>query len=178
MPAKCRWLINIPEIIERLSLLDVPVIDRVIFERVFEVRRRRAIELMKRFGGGFESGNAGFLDRLAVIRQLRQFAAGDEIAQERERRERLAERINEASRYRSAAAVRIPVSSKAMDRSFPDLPDGVCLSGGKLVAEYATAEQLLQRLFELAQSAANDYESFREAVEAGVPENPAAPENS
>lgn len=173
MPAKCRWLINIPEIIERLSRLDVPVIDRVIFERTFEVRRRRAIDLMKRFGGGFESGNVGFLDRLEVIRQLKQIAAGDEVAQECQRRERLAERIDEASRYRSAARVRIPISPQAMDRSFPVLPDGVCLSDGKLVAEYTTAEQLLQRLFEVAQAAANNYEAFRATVEASVPANAA-----
>ncbi len=174
MPAKCRWLINIPAIIERLSQMDIPVIDRMIFERVFEVRRRRAIDLMKRFGGGFECGNAGFLDRLKVIDQLRKLAAGDELERELQRKEHLGKRIDEASRYRSAAGVRIPISPQAMDRSFPVLPDGVCLSGGKLVAEYTTAEQLLQRLFEVAQAAANNFDAFREAVEASVPANPAA----
>ena len=42
MPAKALWLLHIPEIIAMLETFDVPVVDRSIIERLFELRRRRA----------------------------------------------------------------------------------------------------------------------------------------
>ena len=51
MPAKAMWLLQIPEILSQLETFDVPVVDRAIVERLFGLRRRRAIELMHRFGG-------------------------------------------------------------------------------------------------------------------------------
>ena len=51
MPAKAPWLLLIPAIIEQLETYDVPVVDRAVIERVFGLRRRRAIELLHRFGG-------------------------------------------------------------------------------------------------------------------------------
>ena len=44
--------------------MEVPVIDRAVFERIFGVRRRRAIQLMHYFGG-FQSSQAYLIDRLA-----------------------------------------------------------------------------------------------------------------
>ena len=129
MPAKPRWLIKIPQIIEELSALHVPVIDRVICQRMFGVRRRRAVELMKSFGG-YESANVMLLDRLGVIDQLNKIAAGEEVAHEVGRKERLAAKIAEASRYRSAAAVCLVVPREAVNRTLPDLPAGVCLRMG------------------------------------------------
>ena len=43
MPTKKTWLLRLPEIREELSAMKVPVVDRAIFERLFGVRRRRAI---------------------------------------------------------------------------------------------------------------------------------------
>ena len=51
MPAKALWLLHIPEIIAMLETFDVPVVDRAIIERLFGLRRRRAIDLLHRFGG-------------------------------------------------------------------------------------------------------------------------------
>src|SRR4029077_8723306 len=44
MPAKAPWLLRIPEIAAMLEILDVPVVDRAMVERLFGLRRRRAIE--------------------------------------------------------------------------------------------------------------------------------------
>ena len=62
MAAKSRWLMKIPNIIEELSKLDIPVVDRTIYENVFGVKRRRAIYLMQRFGG-YQAGNTVLIDR-------------------------------------------------------------------------------------------------------------------
>ena len=65
MPAKSSWLQRIPEIIETLSAMGVPAVDRATCERLFGVRRHRAIDLMQRSGvlhtlqylGGMQSQN-------------------------------------------------------------------------------------------------------------------------
>ena len=41
MPAKAQWLLRVPEILEELRALDVPVVDRAVCERLFRLRRRR-----------------------------------------------------------------------------------------------------------------------------------------
>ena len=39
MPAKALWLLQIPEILALLETFDVPVVDRAIIERLFEIGR-------------------------------------------------------------------------------------------------------------------------------------------
>ena len=46
MPMKKTWLLRLTEIREQLTAMEVPVVDRAIFERLFGVRRRRAIQLL------------------------------------------------------------------------------------------------------------------------------------
>ena len=69
MAAKPRWLLEIPSILELLEASDAPVLDRAACERLFKVRRRRAIALMQNFGG-YRAGNAVLIDRLGLIRRL------------------------------------------------------------------------------------------------------------
>jgi hypothetical protein len=59
MPAKALWLLQIPEIVALLETFDVPVVDRAVIERLFGLRRRRAIELLHRFGG-YQAGRTFF----------------------------------------------------------------------------------------------------------------------
>ena len=177
MPAKARWLTQIPEMIEKLSCLDLPVIDRAICERVFEVGRRQAIYLLKIFGG-YECGNSFLIDRLNLIGQLKCMAEGEEIDRELRRKRKLADELRKLERYRSAAAVQIAVKPETFSRKFPDMPEGVVLSGGQLIVQYTAAEQLLERLYGIAQAAANDLESFRSTVDAAVPTPPAAESNA
>jgi hypothetical protein len=47
MPAKPEWLLRLPDIRAELEHLDVPVVDRAGIERIFGLRRRRAIELTR-----------------------------------------------------------------------------------------------------------------------------------
>ena len=57
MPMKKTWLLRVTEIREELEGLQAPVIDRAMCERIFGVRRRRALQLMHSFGG-WQSGQA------------------------------------------------------------------------------------------------------------------------
>ena len=72
MPYKPYWLQRLPEIIERLRTLSVQAIDRPTFESIFQLRRRRAIELMHILGS--HRGRRGFvLDRCALVGKLESF---------------------------------------------------------------------------------------------------------
>ena len=71
MPTKPYWWYRLGEIISELESLAAPVVDRAVFEQVFGVRRRRAIELLHYFGG-FQAGKTFLVERSSLLRQLRQ----------------------------------------------------------------------------------------------------------
>jgi hypothetical protein len=171
LPAKPQGLFDIAAIVERLRALEVPVIDRSGCERIFGVRRRRAIELMHHFGG-YQSGNTVLLDRLDLIRQLQELAASPAVEQERRRKERLSQKLDSLQRDCAAAAVRIPV----VPVPHRGLPSGVEFASGRMTVSFSGVEELLDTLYALAQSAAGDFDAFRVAAESGnSPSHPAVP---
>src|ERR1700740_782536 len=105
MAAKSRWLLEIPTMIEQLSALDTPVVDRAVCESLFGVKRRRAIALMQRFGG-YQAGNTVLIDRLALIQQLKAVQDEPQVEIERQRKQRLSEHLVKLEKHRRAAAVR------------------------------------------------------------------------
>ena len=164
MAARRLWLVRVPEIRQDVQALEVPVVDRVLFERLFHVQRRRALELMHVFGG-YQTGQAFLIDRAELVRQLEALEAGTEFAMEQGRRRRLLDSLEKVRRHRSAAAVRIPVEDPEGERSITSLPPGICLQAGSLHVDFGGAEDLLVKLYELARAAGDDFESFRSLVE-------------
>jgi hypothetical protein len=164
MPVRRTWLLRLPEIRQVLGGMEVPVLDRSVFERIFGVRRRRAIQLMH-FFGGYESGRALLVDRMVLLQQLEPLEAGAEFVLEQRRRQRLTEALEKVRRFRAAAAVRIEVSPDVETRRLRDLPDGIELQPGSLRVAFGKTEDLLAKLFELSKAAANDFEAFRSAAE-------------
>lgn len=163
MPMRKTWLVRLPEILGDLAGMEVPVIDRAVFEKVFGVRRRRAIQLLH-FFGGYQAGRTFLVDRLALIGQLEPIQTGAEFVMEERRRQRLSEALEKVRRHRAAASVRIPVEP-GLDRRLSDLPEGIHLEPGSLHVDFCKAEDLLAKLFELSKAAANDFEAFRGAAE-------------
>jgi hypothetical protein len=168
MPAKPRWLLHIPEILDQLRALQVPVVDRAVCERIFSVGRRRAISLMQCFGG-YRSGNAVLVDRLELIAKLEDLWESPDAVSEQKRKTRLADRLESVRRYQKAAAVVIPVSASSDEIRLPELPVGIAIESGRLTVEFNRTEELLQRLFEVAKAAANDFEAFQAVVERNRP---------
>lgn len=164
MPGKAAWLLHIPEIVNMLEAFDVPVVDRSVVERLFGLRRRRAIELLRRFGG-YQAGRTFLVDRHALIDHLRRIAEGEEFQREQGRKERLEHVLDELRRHRAAARVKIPVSSTAFSMKLTGLSPGVTLQPGHLHVEFSGTEDLLSKLFELSQAASNDFDRFRAAAE-------------
>jgi hypothetical protein len=158
---------RIPEIIRMLTELDAPVIDRAVCERIFEVGRRQANHLMRGFGG-YRSGNTVLLDRLYLVSVLRQIADSPAVRCEYRRKQRLADKLDELHRYRSARSIRLPVAAGLCDRRVGDLPAGIVLEPGRLIVSFGAAEELFARLYELAQAAVTDFEGVRQRAEAGT----------
>jgi hypothetical protein len=160
MPAKKTWLLRLTEIRQQLTAMDAPVVDRAVFERLFGIRRRRAIQLMHYFDG-YQSGRTFLLDRLALIEKLAPLEASAEFALEQRRRQRLVESLEKIRRARAGARVTIAVSPV----NHGALPDGVQLDPGSMHITFTDVQDLLTKLYATAQAAAMDFASFRAAAE-------------
>jgi len=101
------------------------------------------------------------VDRLALLRQLEPLQNSAALVLEVHRRQRLSETLEETRGHRAAARVILPVAGDASLRTMLDLPPGVHLQPGSLRVEFGEAEDLLAKLFELAQAAAHDFDGFR-----------------
>ncbi|MGA2739137.1 MAG: hypothetical protein ABSG65_16995 [Bryobacteraceae bacterium] len=159
MPAKAQWLLRVPEILAELSALDAPVVDRAVCERLFRLRRRRAIDLIRGFGG-YQVGRTFLVDRPKLVAQLEQIRDSSDFKMEWRRKERLTERLDAIRRLQAGARVAIVVEPETDRRRLPDLPPGVGLSPGELHIQFQSSEELLSKLFALAQAIANDFETF------------------
>jgi hypothetical protein len=159
MPAKAQWLLRVPEILEELAALDVPVLDRAACERLFRLRRRRAIDLIRGFGG-YQAGRTFLVDRPKLVAQLERIRDSPDFKMEWRRKERLADRLDAIRRLQAGARVAIPLEPETLRQRLPDLPPGVGLSPGE------SSEELLRKLFALAQAIANDYEAFEKRTSA------------
>jgi hypothetical protein len=166
MPAKAQWLLRVPEILAELAMLDVPVVDRAVCERLFRLRRRRAIDLMRGFGG-YQAGRTFLLDRPKLVAQLEQIRDSPDFKMEWRRKARLGERLDAIRRLQAGARVAIAVEPETLSQRLPDLPEGVGLSPGALHIQFQSSEELLRKLFALAQAIANDYEAFEKRTARG-----------
>jgi hypothetical protein len=168
MPAQPQWLLRLPEIIDEISALDTPIVDRSVIERAFGLRRRRAIHLLGWFGG-YQVGRAFVVERETLLRRLRGIAAGERFGYEKRRRERLAERLERLRKDRRAAGVVIPVAAPAVPEAL-QLPSGVFFQHGRLVVEFRDVPDLLGKLYGVAQTAAGDFAAFEAAATTKTPQ--------
>lgn len=160
MPAKPMWLLRVPEIIEQVRSMNAPVIDRSVCERVFRVRRRRAIDLMQSIGG-YQCGRTFLVNRDNLLCWLEQQLEWDGgFRSEQRRKQRLTSQLDELHRHKAAARVKIPVIPANERRRFPELPSGITLTAGTFSVSFTTAEELLARLYAFSQAVADDFESF------------------
>jgi len=159
MPRKCDWFHRLPEIRSEFEKLSVPVVDRSMFEVVFSVGRRRAIQLMHLFGG-FQSGRTFLIERASLLRQLDVLESSEDVGRERRRKERLSGELEQIRRHARASRISITVTPEVYSTRFGSLPEGVELSPGRLTITFGSPEELLERLFALAQALVNDLEQF------------------
>ncbi len=159
MPAKPEWLLRLPEIRAELEHLEVPVVDRSGLERIFGVKRRRAIVLMHQFGG-YQAGRTFLLDRLRLLKALQSLESNDDYTVENRRRERLRDVVEASREHLISTRVRIPVRAAVARASLDRLAPGVLLLPGVLSIEFRHPIELLEKLYGLAQAISHDFEKF------------------
>jgi hypothetical protein len=145
-----------------LAEVTLPVIDRAVIQSVFGLGRRQAIELLNRVGG-YQAGRTLLVERTRLISELDKIAATGEYRQEEARHEKLTAALAKFQRTRRAQGVRIDVAPEVFDTRMSILPSAVHLAPGKLEVEFSGCEDLLSKLFTLAQAAINDFDNFQKA---------------
>ena len=163
MPAKPEWLLRLPEIRAELEHLEVPVVDRSGIERIFGLKRRRAIELMHQFGG-YQAGRTFLLDRARLLEALQSLESKDDYTAEKRRRERLRDVVEASREHLISTRVRIPVRAAAARASLDRLAPGVLLLPGILSIEFRHPIELLEKLYGLAQAITHDFDKFEGLV--------------
>jgi hypothetical protein len=164
MPAKPCWIHRLPEIMEQIEKMDVPLLDRRIIEKLFEVRPRRAQLLLREFSA-YMLGNSMVIERQALLARLEELGRRDTSAQEQRRRARVAEALEQARSELAGRKVRIPVARDVVRRQFSGLPPEIRFEGDELHIRFHGAEDLLGRLYELSQAILDDYQRFKTLVE-------------
>jgi hypothetical protein len=166
MAAPIQWLPKLPRIIEELSALPAPVVDRATMETLFGVGRRRAHELMARFssGRGYTAGKTVLLDRQDLLAQLRALEETPDVQWEHQRRAKVSAAVGDIRRHAAASRISVVVPAKVVETTLDDLPEGVQLRPGILTVEFSTGEELVARLFALSQALVNDYEGLERLV--------------
>src|ERR1035437_8269903 len=166
MPAKPEWLLRLPEIRAELEHLAVPVVDRAGIERIFGLKRRRAIELMHEFGG-YQAGRTFLVDRARLLEALHSLESREDYAVEKRRRERLRDVVEASREHLILTRDQIPVQVAAMRPSLDRLPPGVFRMPGMLSIEFRHPIELLEKLYGLAQAIAHDFERFEGLLPGG-----------
>jgi hypothetical protein len=162
MPAQPAWFHRLEHILTELRSLETEYLDRQAIEKLFQVRERRARQIMVGLPA-LQVGNAVAVERQALIARLENTSAGDRFQWEISRRSRLAEELGRTRRQLAAGHVRIPAAAE--QRRFEDLSADIALRPGELRIEFYGAEDLAAKLFELSQAMANDWQAFARAVE-------------
>jgi hypothetical protein len=159
VPAKCEWLLRLPEIRAELEHLEVSVVDRSVIERIFGLKRRRAIELLHEFGG-YQAGRTFLVERRGLLQALEALQSQDGYVAERRRRERLRDVVEASRAHLLATQVRIPVRPAALRPSLDRLARGIHLAPGMLSIEFLQPIDLLEKLYGLAQAITHDFDKF------------------
>ncbi|MDQ2842277.1 MAG: hypothetical protein M3Y72_14785 [Acidobacteriota bacterium] len=166
MPAPTQWFPRLTQILAEVERLEQgTLLDRQAFEQLFEVKDRRARNLLRRFGGDTRVGNAWAIKRERLIEALETIQRGDDFGWDHQRRRRVAEVLQEARRQHPARQVEIHVQAETHFRTLGSLPSAIQIAPGELRIQFRTLEELLTHLVDVAQAMTNDFGSFEELIE-------------
>lgn len=155
MPRRTEWTHRIDAALKELGSLPCPTVDRRTVEHVLGVSPRQALRILERLGA-YSAGQALLIDRLELIDKLERMGQGEEVVFEQRRRERVEEHLAAFRKEQAARKRRIAVVEPRRAR----LPEGVELFAGRLEIGFVSPEDLLAKLYGLAQAIAADYEAF------------------
>jgi hypothetical protein len=115
--------------------------------------------------GGYRIGRTFLVDRLHLLGELRRIEQTAEFRSEWQRKERLSDQLDQIRRCRKAARVVVLVNPEVRERRIAGLSNGIHLGPSELRIVFEDAEDLVRKLVELSQAAANDFETFQSVAE-------------
>lgn len=158
MPSLPQWFQQVPNALEALRASSALVVDRAGLQNLFGVSPRTAVRLMNQFGG-YQSGKTFLIGREDLIRALEAVQSDEVFTYESRRRQRLVEDLESVRCDLRSRQVKLPVAPDPTPAA--SLPSGMRLvRPGVLEVEFASAEDLLGRLYELVQMAALNLDAF------------------
>jgi hypothetical protein len=167
MPDQPSWIERVPKILEILESAGAPpFLDRPAVESLFGVKRRQAIELLRRFGG-YQVGKTFLVPREAVLAFLRNPRRLTAAELEKGRFERVADALRHGRQELGQRRISIPIQEETLQIGISGLPEGIRLAPGELRVRFEQPIELLQKLFALSQALANDFNTFERACAPG-----------
>ncbi len=164
MPANPTWLRNLSQIRATLDEVKEPFFDRAGIERLFGVRRRQAIILIRKIGA-FKLGHTYVVPRIRIRAFLAESQRGRAARVERIRRSNLRLAIDEARRDLAARRVKIPLSA-TKDATSANLPGTIRFAPHELRVAFRDSADLLQQLYLLSQAMGRDFAGFERILSA------------
>ncbi len=175
LPSHPSWLERIPELLQTLNSDDAPpLLRRTEVEHLFGVRRRRAIALLHRCHAKGQRGEL-VAAREAVVAFLEGSRDDEAAARAQAQQQAVAQTLADARRALRLPTIPLPSPEALSALTFAGLPPGIHLTRERLSIDFATGQDLVEKLFALAQAFANDYESLEAALAGTHPESEGSP---
>jgi hypothetical protein len=131
-------------------------------EALLGVRRRRAILILHQCQAD-RRGREMLATRKAFVAFLQSQSHEAALRQERERQQQVAEALGQARRELALPKISLPRQRTTL--SLAGLPPGIHLTRGNLSVDFTGAQDLVEKLFTMAQAFADDYESLEAALQ-------------
>jgi hypothetical protein len=164
VPAKPTWVSKLDSIIEELSALPRPFVDRSTIELVLGVGRRRAQQIMAACVTD-QVGASSLVERAVLIKHLRRVAQGEEVSFELRRRRRVASLIGALRQERiEQPRLLVEAATSVVNQQLASLPTGVSVEVGSITIRFDQPREALEKLLALAMAISNDFEAFETAV--------------
>ena len=179
MNAYPSWIKRIPEMIEHLALVDTERIDRLMVERLFDLRRTAAKELLRRMGASL-CGHSFVISRGLLMARLREAQEKPDWKWEAARRLAIQERIAEMRPPSGRRPSVVPVTETLRQQleviTAVGLPTTIQLAPGCVTIHCQDMPDLLQQLVQLAKALDNDYAAIQRSIAGEIPHRPVASE--
>lgn len=168
MPTPRTWLARSQEILAILRSSDADELDRAAIEKLFEIQRRAALNLMDQVGA--IKGLRHSVSRTSLLSWVERILTTE--GQEFERRQRVNQQIaaemaeRHAHKQALTDAGRPPVSftlpQELLSSSITSLPREIEISAGRIIVSFDQdhPEEACQLLYALGLALSNDFESF------------------
>jgi hypothetical protein len=164
MPDQPLWLERVPAVLDFLSGPEAPaLLDRGAIEALLGVRRRRAILILHKCKAPRRRGREMLAPRESVVAFLQSQRHEAALSRERARQHQVAEALGQARR--ELALPRISLPRQQTKLTLAGLPPGIHLTQRNLSVDFATAQDLIEKLFTVAQAFAHDYASLEAALQ-------------